>query len=151
MRKLILVLFIFMFFINYSCKPVMTNYLEKANVLKDNKELELYKDSRENYTYNLIFKLKNDLYVYGEKFLTVDNNSYEYLGNGYYKNGDTIYFFNNIVTKVKGKPKIKTSVEVKTSGSMKGTSCEGVFKNYTYYLELDGMKFINDKKRKRLF
>lgn len=148
MKKLILVLFIFMFFINYSCEPAMTNYLGEANVLEDSKELELYKDLRENYTYNLIFKLGNDLYVYGEKFLTVDNNSYEYLGNGYYKNADIIYFFRNEVTKVKGTPEIKTSVKVKTSDKLKGTSCEGTFHDYTHYLEIDGMKFKDDKKER---
>lgn len=146
MKKIILVLFSLIFLTGNSCSPVFTNYLEKANISKDSKNLELYEKLSEDFSYNLIFKLENDLYIYGKKFLTVNDNSYEYFGNGYYKNGETVYFFNKEVTKISGKPKIKTYVKIETDNGLKGTSCEGQFHNYTYYLEIDKMKYKNDKR-----
>ena len=146
MKKIILVLFSLIFLTGYSCDPAYIDFLQEANIPEDSKNLKLYEDSSEDYSNNLIFRLGNDLYVYGKKFLKVDDKSYEYLGNGYYKNGETIYFFTRKVAKIKGEHKIKTSVKIKTNGSMKGTSCEGAFHDYTYYLEIDGMKFKNDRK-----
>lgn len=151
MKKIILILFGFIFLLNYSCTPVMTDYLDEAGVSRDVRDLELYEDSSENFNYNLIFRVGNELYVHGNKFLTLDNSSYKYLGHGYYMNNDIVYFFDKEVTKVKGEHEIKAYVKIKVNNGMKGTSCEGQFHDYTYYLEIDKIKYRNDEKEEGFF
>ena len=93
MKKMTAVLFYILFFAVYPCKPLITDYLEKAGIAPDSKNLVLYTDSAENFDSNLIFKLNNKLYIYGEEFMAVNDKTYGYLGNGYYKNDGTVYFF----------------------------------------------------------
>ena len=49
MKKMIAVLFYILFFAVYPCKPLITDYLEKAGIAPDSKNLVLYNDSIENF------------------------------------------------------------------------------------------------------
>lgn len=143
MKKIILWLFYIIFFTAYPCKPLMLNYLKEAGMFEDNKNLELYSDSRENFNTNLIFKLNNKLYIYGKEFLTVNNKTYKYLGKGYYENDGTVYFFKNKVTKINKNDKIKTYSRSKEAEGYRGTSCDGQFRDTFYFLEINDVKYEN--------
>lgn len=151
MKKIIFVLFYFLFLAVYSCKPLITDYLEWSGIAADSKNLELYSDSVQNFESNLIFKLDNKLYIYGEEFLAVNDKTYEYLGSGYYKNEGTVYFFRNKIAKIKKNDKVKTYVKTKEVESFKGTSCEGQFRDYFYFLEINNIEYENGKKADNFF
>ena len=151
MKKMIFILFYILFFAVYPCKPIITDYLEKSGISVDSSNLTVYTDSAENFDSNLIFKLDNKLYIYGEEFLTTDDKTYEYLGSGYYKNAGTVYFFRNEVTKIKDNDKIKTYTKTKEVEKFKGTSCDGQFRDYSYFIEINNIKYENGKKNGNFF
>lgn len=147
MKNIICILFYLLFISVYPCKPLITDYLKTSGVAENSKKLELYSDSVQNFDSNLIFKLGDKLYIYGEEFLTVNEKTYKYLGNGYYKNKGTVYFFRNKVTKVHEKDKIKTYVKTKEVEKFKGTSCDGQFHEYFFFLEINNIKYVNGNKK----
>ena len=147
MKKMIAVLFYILFFAVYPCKPLITDYLDRAGIAADSKNLVLYTDSIENFDSNLIFKLDDKLYIYGEEFMSVNDKTYRYLGNGYYKNDGTVYFFRQKTAEIKDSDKVRTYVKTKEVDKFKGTSCEGQFHEYFYFLEINNSKYENGKKK----
>ena len=147
MKKMIAVLFYILFFAVYPCKPLITDYLEEAGIPKDSKNLELYTDSVQNFDSNLIFKLDDRLYIYGKEFMTVSDKTYEYLGSGYYKNDGTVYFFHKKTAKIKDSDKVKTYMKTKEAEKFRGTSCDGQFHEYFYFLEITNVKYENGERK----
>ena len=147
MKKMIAVLFYILFFAVYPCKPLITDYLEKTGIAADSKNLELYTDSVQNFDSNLIFKLNDKLYIYGEEFMSVNDKTYRYLGNGYYKNDGTVYFFRQKTAEIKDSDKVRTSVKTEEVDKFKGTSCDGQFHEYFYFLEINNTKYENGEKK----
>ena len=147
MKKMIIILFYILFLAVYPCKPLITDYLEEAGIPKDSKNLELYTDSVQNFDSNLIFKLEDKLYIYGKEFMTVSDKTYEYLGNGYYKNDGTVYFFHKKTAKIKDSDKVKTYMKTKEAEKFRGTSCDGQFHEYFYFLEINNVKYENGERK----
>ena len=151
MKKIIFILFYTMFLAVYPCKPLIIDYLEEAGIPADSKNLILYTDSVQDFDSNLIFKLDNKLYVYGKEFMTVDDKTYEYLGSGYYRNNSVVYFFNIETAKIKDTDKVKTYIKTKEVAKLKGTSCDGQFHDYFYFLEINNTKYENGKRADGFF
>ena len=58
-----------------------------------------------------------------------------------------MYFFRQKTAEIKDSDKVRTSVKTEEVDKFKGTSCDGQFHEYFYFLEINNTKYENGEKK----